>query len=73
MQHDHVLKNVYFDVLTPPGSGVGVGGGLREKYLLPYCCIHDYLYSPFGTLIRGLFFMFVESGCISTNIEFTVP
>ena len=24
-------------------------------------------------LIRGSFFMFVESGCISTNIEFTVP
>ena len=24
-------------------------------------------------VIRGSFFMFVESGCISTNIEFTVP
>ena len=23
--------------------------------------------------IQGSFFMFVESGCISTNIEFTVP
>ena len=23
--------------------------------------------------IRGSFFMFVESGCISLNIEFTVP
>ena len=23
--------------------------------------------------IRGSFFMFVESGCISTNVEFTVP
>ena len=23
--------------------------------------------------IRGSFFMFVESGCISTNKEFTVP
>ena len=23
--------------------------------------------------LRGSFFMFVESGCISTNIEFTVP
>ena len=23
--------------------------------------------------IRGSFFMFVESGCISKNIEFTVP
>ena len=29
----------------------------------------------FGCLVtvRGSFFMFVESGCISTNIEFTVP
>ena len=26
-----------------------------------------------STKIRGSFFMFVESGCISTNIEFTVP
>ena len=25
------------------------------------------------THLRGSFFMFVESGCISTNIEFTVP
>ena len=25
------------------------------------------------TRIRGSFFMFVESGCISTNIEFKVP
>ena len=23
--------------------------------------------------VRGSFFMFVESGCISTNIEFTLP
>ena len=23
--------------------------------------------------VRGSFFMFIESGCISTNIEFTVP
>ena len=23
--------------------------------------------------VRGSFFMFVESGCISKNIEFTVP
>ena len=26
-----------------------------------------------GTALRGSFFMFVESGCISTNIEFMVP
>ena len=24
-------------------------------------------------IVRGSFFMFVELGCISTNIEFTVP
>ena len=24
-------------------------------------------------IVRGSFFMFVESGCISTNIKFTVP
>ena len=27
----------------------------------------------FDQNIRGSFFMFVESGCISTNIEFKVP
>ena len=27
----------------------------------------------FDLLLRGSFFMFVESGCISRNIEFTVP
>ena len=27
----------------------------------------------FEIKIRGSFFMFVESDCISTNIEFTVP
>ena len=26
-----------------------------------------------GAHIRGSFFMFVESGCISTNIKFAVP
>ena len=26
-----------------------------------------------GGNIRGSFFMFIESGCISTNIEFKVP
>ena len=39
-----------------------------------------YLLAKLSTLVnitavklRGSFFMFVESGCISTNIEFTVP
>ena len=38
-----------------------------------------FVLSIFGQLlvgvmeIRGSFFMFVESGCISTNIEFRVP
>ena len=28
MQHDHVLKKLNLDLLTPfPGGGVGVGGG----------------------------------------------
>ena len=27
----------------------------------------------FACALRGSFFIFVESGCISTNIEFTVP
>ena len=34
--------------------------------LYPSVYIYIYIY------IRGSFFMFVESGCISTNIEFTV-
>ena len=29
--------------------------------------------ADFSLSIRGSFFMFVESGCTSTNIEFTVP
>ena len=45
MQHDHDLKKLNFDLLTPyPGSGMGVvcgGKGLRVKYLLPCCCIRD--------------------------------
>ena len=49
MQHEHNVKKLNFDLLTPPpGSGdrgvrarVG-GGGLRAKYLLTYCCIPDY-------------------------------
>ena len=31
------------------------------------------LASVVAMVIRGSFFMFVESGCISTNIEITVP
>ena len=48
MQHDHVLKKLNNDVLTPsPGSGGrgggGGGGGLQAKYLLPSCYILDSL------------------------------
>ena len=46
MQHDHVLKKLNFDPLTPAqvqGRLGGVGGGLRAKYLLPFCCICDSL------------------------------
>ena len=35
---DHVLKKLNFDLLIPR---VG-GGGLRAKYYLPCCCIHDF-------------------------------
>ena len=41
MQHDIVLKNVNFDLLTP--RSVGGGGGLRAKYLLPCYCILESL------------------------------
>ena len=41
IQHDHVLKKLNFDLLTPRVSedkGKG-GGGLQAKYLLPCCYI----------------------------------
>ena len=42
MQHDHVLKKVNFDILTPnPQGRVGVGGGLGGKYMLPRFHIRD--------------------------------
>ena len=40
MQQDHVLKKVEFWKFDPQGWKEG---GLREKYLLPCCCIHDSL------------------------------
>ena len=44
MKHNHVLKELYFDLLTlGSGGGGGGGGGLRTKYLLPCCCIGDFL------------------------------
>ena len=44
MQHDHVLKKLNNDLLTPsPGSGGREGGGLQAKYLLPSCYILDSL------------------------------
>ena len=46
MQHDHILKKLNFDLLTPipmiEGGG-GCGRRLRAKYLLLCCCIHDSL------------------------------
>ena len=39
MQHDHVLKKLHFDLLTPPPRV----WGLQGKYLLHCCCIHDSL------------------------------
>ena len=41
MQHDHVLKKLNFDLLTPRGGGGG--GGLQIKNLRPCCCIGDSL------------------------------
>ena len=44
MQHDHVLKKLNLDLLTPPpGWGGGVEGGLQATYLRPCCCIRDSL------------------------------
>ena len=51
----------------------------KNAALLRYTCGHDGRYFGLFRLIvmdvhiRGSFFMFVESDCISTNIEFTVP
>ena len=39
MQHDHVLKKVNFDLLTPSPGSEGGGRGLQVKYLLLCCCI----------------------------------
>ena len=45
MEHDHDLKKINFDLLTPtPGSlggRWGEGRGLRAKYLLTCCSIRD--------------------------------
>ena len=44
--------------------------GIQFNLLLsPNLCFISILYLD----LRGSFFMFVESGCISTNIEFKVP
>ena len=42
--------------------GVPVGKTINSEY-----------YQMLNIILRGSFFMFVESGCISTNIEFTIP
>ena len=39
MQHEHVLRKLIFDSLTPSQGCVRGGGGLRVKYLLPCCCV----------------------------------
>ena len=38
MQQDHVLKKL---ILTHPQGRVGVGGGLRAKFMLPRFGIRD--------------------------------
>ena len=55
------------EILTNFGDDVYISlASMDEESLL------DALLGSFDT-VRGSFFMFVESGCISTNIEFTVP
>ena len=46
MQYEHVLKKLNFDHLTPMVCVCVCGGGgwgLRSQYLLPHCCIRDYI------------------------------
>ena len=49
MKHDHVLKKLNLDLLTPyqwlgpVGKIFAVGGGLQVIYLLPCFFIRDYL------------------------------
>ena len=40
MQHDHVLKKLNSDLMTP-SLGSWVWGGLQAKFLLSCCCILD--------------------------------
>ena len=45
MQHDNVMKNLNFDLLTPnPRVRVGGVGVCGQKHLLPCCCIRYSLY-----------------------------
>ena len=41
MQHDHVLKKLILTYLPHPQGWVGVGGGMRAKYMLPRFRIGD--------------------------------
>ena len=52
MQHDHVLKQLNFDLLTPtPGSGGGVGvGGVCGQNI----CYHAAAFEIFFNLICNM-------------------
>ena len=41
IQHDHVLKKLNFDLLTPPPESGGGCRGVLAKYLLQCCCSHN--------------------------------
>ena len=42
MQHDHFLKMLKFDLLTPPqGQGGKLEGCLSTKNMLPCCCFYN--------------------------------
>ena len=54
----------------------GFISSVTRMYFRMLVYIFSFIYNVAVTHIRqvrGSFFMFVESGCISTNIDFTVP
>ena len=68
MQHDYVLKQLNFDLLTPPPGSEGEWG-LGAKYLLPYWCICDSLKFEMqnGHVMKKLNFDFKTLGRFRIN------
>ena len=52
---------------------VGYRGSSESTHVKMSHCWRSHALAHLLFILRGSFFMFVESGCISTNIEFTVP